>query len=132
MALQFDTTLRDAQNDAITTRVGNAGFLEIFTGAAPASCAAASTGTKLSKDTLGTPFAPASAGGVLSPTLPANVNALAGGTAGYWRVYKADDTTCVAQGSAGTSGTDLLLNTVNFVLGGPVQINGWAWTAGGQ
>jgi hypothetical protein len=131
MALQFDVTLQNAQMDAISTEVGSAGFLEIYTGAEPANCAAATTGTKLSKHTLGSPFAPASSAGVLSPTLPANVNALATGTAGYWRVFKANDTTCVMQGTVGTSGADLNLNTLALVSGGPVQINSWTITAGG-
>jgi hypothetical protein len=68
---------------------------------------------------------------VQSPTLPSNVNALATGTAGYWRVYKSDGTTCVIQGSVGTSGADLNLNTLSLVTGGPVQVNSWTFTEGG-
>lgn len=131
MSLQIDTTLRNTRADAITTRVGNAGLLRILTGSIPASCAAAETGTKLAEHTTGSPFAPAAAAGVLSPTIPANVNALATGTAGYWRQYKADGTTCVVQGSVGTSGADMNLNTLSLVSGGPVQINSWTWTEAG-
>lgn len=131
MALQFDVTAQNAMVNAIATEVGSAGFLEIYTGSIPANCAAATTGTKLSKHTLGSPMAPGASAGVLSPTLPANVNALATGTAGYWRVFKSDDTTCCMQGSVGTSGADLNLNTLALVSGGPVQINSWTITAGG-
>ena len=131
VALQLDTTLRNTRADAITTRVGNAGLLRIFTGSAPADCATASSGTKLAEHTLGSPFAPGAAAGVLSPTIPANVNALANGTAGYYRVYKADGTTCVTQGTCGTSGADMNLNTTTLVSGGPVQINSWTYTEGG-
>lgn len=131
MALQYSAALRNARADAKTAQVGNAGLLRIYTGAAPADCVTAATGTKLSEHTTGSPFAPAASAGVLSPTLPANVNALASGTAGYWRVYKADGTTCVVQGSVGTSGADLNLNTLTLASGGPVQVNSWAWTEGG-
>lgn len=131
MALQYSTAARNGRGDAIATAVGNAGLLRIYTGAAPADCVTAASGTKLSEHTLASPFAPATSGGVQSPTLPANVNALASGTAGYWRVYKSDGTTCVIQGSVGTSGADLNLNTLTIASGGPVQINSWVFTEGG-
>lgn len=131
MALQYSAAARNGRGDAVTTAVGNAGLLRIFTGSAPADCVTAFTGTKLSEHTLGSPFAPGTSAGVQSPTLPANVNALATGTAGYWRVYKADGTTCVIQGSVGTSGADLVLNTLSLVTGGPVQCNSWVFTEGG-
>lgn len=130
MALQLSVACRNAEADAITTTEGNAGKLRIYTGSAPADCATAASGTLLSEHTLGTPFAPGASGGVLSPTLPANVNAGNTGTAGYWRVYKSDGTTCVAQGTAGTSGTDMILNTTSIVSGGPVQVNSWTITMG--
>src|SRR5690348_6903951 len=122
MALQLSTTARNGRADAITTAVGNAGLLRIYTGSIPADCGTAASGTKLSESTCGSPFAPGAASGVLSPTLPAQVAAVASGTAGYWRVYKSDGTTCVAQGSLGTtgSGADLILNSLTIVSGGYV------------
>lgn len=131
MALQYSAALRNGRADQKTTVIGNAGLLRIYTGAAPADCATAASGTKLSEHTLGSPLAPGASGGVLSPTVPSNVLALATGTAGYWRIYKADGTTCVIQGSVGTSGADLNLNTLSLVLSGPVQINSWTFTEGG-
>ena len=131
MALQYSVALRNTRADAKTTQAGNAALLRIYSGAAPADCVTAASGTKLVEHTLGSPFAPAASGGVLSPTLPSNVNALATGTAGYWRLYKADGTTCVVQGSVGTSGADMNLNTLSLVSAGPVQVSSWAWTEGG-
>lgn len=131
MALQYSVATRNARADALTTQIGNAGLFRIYTGAAPADCVSAATGTKLSEHTLGSPFAPAASSGAQSPTIPANANALANGTAGYWRVYKSDGTTCVAQGSIGTSGADVNLNTLTLASGGPVQINSWTFTEGG-
>jgi hypothetical protein len=132
MALQYSVAARNARADnGIRDIIGNAALLRIYTGTAPADCATAATGQKLSEHTLGSPFAPGASSGVQSPTLPSNVNALATGTAGYWRVYKSDGTTCVIQGSVGTSGADLNLNTLSLVTGGPVQVNSWTFTEGG-
>jgi hypothetical protein len=131
MALQYSVALRSARLDAKTSAVGSAGILRIYTGVAPADCAAASSGTLLSAHTLGSPFAPGASAGVLSPTLPSNVNAGTTGTAGYWRIYQSNGTTCVMQGSVGTSGADMNLNTLSLVSGGPVQINSWTFTEGG-
>lgn len=129
MAVQLSAAARNARADAIATAVGNAGKLQIRSGSAPADCAAADSGSLLSEHTLGSPFAPSASGGVLSPTLPSNVNASATGTAGHWRVKTSGGTT-VAQGTCGTSGTDMILNTTSLVSGGPVQINSWSFTEG--
>jgi hypothetical protein len=131
MALQFSTTLLDGRLDAITTAVGSGGFLEIYTGTIPAHCATATSGTLLATLPLGTPFAPASSAGVLTPTLPTTANASNTNTAGYWRIFKSDNSTCVVQGSVGTSGADLNLNTLSLVSGGPVQITSFTITEGG-
>ncbi len=129
MSLQLTTAARNAQLDALTTSVGNAGKLKIYTGSPPASANDAATGTLLSTHTLSSPFAPGASSGVLSPTLPSNATAAATGTAGYFRVTKSDDTV-VAQGTCGTSGADCNLNTTSIVTGGPVQVSSWTWTAG--
>lgn len=131
MALQYSVAARNARADAVTSQVGNAGKLRLYTGAAPADVVSAATGTLLSEHTMASPFGAAASGGVLTITPPANVNALATGTAGYWRWYKADGTSCVVQGSVGTSGADLNLNTLSIVAGGPVQVNSWTVTEGG-
>jgi hypothetical protein len=131
VALQFSVALQNARGNDIATQVGNAGFLEIYTGAAPANCGTATSGTKLVSMPLGTPFAPGASAGVLTPTLPTTENATNTGTAGYWRIFKADDSTCVLQGSVGTSGADLNLNTLAIVSGGPVQVTSFTITEGG-
>lgn len=131
MALQYSTAARNARADAVTSTVGNAGKLKIYTGSAPAAAGDSATGTLLSTHTLGSPFAPGASSGTLSPTLPSNATAAATGTAGYWRVTKSDDTP-ICQGTIGTSGADLNLNTTSIVSGGPVQINSWSFPEGGS
>lgn len=127
MALGYATTLRNTQLDAITTAVGNAGKLAIYDGTRPATGGTATN--KLAEFTLGTPFAAAAAAGVLSPTLPSNVTALLSGTATWYRITTSGGT-FVMDGSAGTSGTDLILNSAAIASGATVSITAHTITAG--
>ena len=103
----------------------------IYAGSEPADANTAITGqTLLVEETLGSPFAPGSSGGVLSPTLPSQVNAASTGTAAFYRVYKSDGTTCVMQDTCGTSAAGMILNTLSLTVGGPVLVTSWTITAG--
>lgn len=131
MATQLSDELRNARADANTAKVGNAGLLKIYAGAVPANVAAG-VGTLLSTHTLGTPFAPAASGGVLSPTVPADATAVASGLATYYRVTTSGGTHHI-QGTVGEggSGADLILNDTDVVSGGPVHIISWTYTEAG-
>lgn len=128
--LGYAVALRNSQLDAITTAVGSAAILDIYDGTRPATCAAITTQTKLAEFTLGSPFAPASSGAVLSPTLPSNTTGLAASTATWYRIWKSGGTTCEMDGSAGTSGTDLVLNTATISVGVTVSLTAWTITRG--
>lgn len=114
MALGLSTTLRNARLDSITTAVGSAGKLAIYDGTRPATGGTATV--KLAEFTLGSPFSGAAAAGVLSPTLPSNTTGITGGTATWYRITTSGGT-FVLDGSAGVSGTDLLLNTATISTG---------------
>lgn len=104
-----------------------AGFIDIYTGAEPASADDAATGTKLCRISIasggtGINFAAAAASGSLSKAsgeVWSGTN-LATGTAGYFRhVAAGDDATSSTtqariQGSVGTSGADLNLSSVSL------------------
>jgi hypothetical protein len=130
VALSLSTTLRNARADAVTTAIGSAGLLRIYNGTPPATVGTALSGnTKLAECVCGSPFAAAASGGVLTANAIAQENSAdATGTASFYRVYKSDGTTAVIQGSVGTSGADLNLNTVSLVAGGPVLISSFAYT----
>lgn len=131
MAIKHSATLRNAQADALTTAVGNAGLLRIYSGSRPANVAAAITGTMLAQVTMGSPFAPGASGGVLSPTVPQTELAADNtGTATHYRQWKSDGTTAVQDGDVGTSATDMVLNTVSLVAGGVFTITTWSHTIG--
>ena len=127
MTTGYNVLLRNAQLDAITTFAGAGAKCRIYDGVRPATGGAATV--MLAEFTLGTPHAPAAVSGVLSPALPANVNGTVAGTATWYRIVKADGTTHVIDGSAGTTGTDMILNTTAITTG-LVSITAWTVTRG--
>ncbi|MFZ4761266.1 MAG: hypothetical protein ACOYK8_00420 [Alphaproteobacteria bacterium] len=131
MVFQLSTSLRNNMLDQISSSVGASGILKIFTGAAPANVAAADSGTLLVSLTCNATFAPAAAGGILTLNSISSANAVASGSAGYFRLYQSNGTTCVSQGSVGTSGADLNIISTNITNTQPVQIDSWIITAPG-
>jgi hypothetical protein len=120
--LPYDATVIASVNAA--TALLNTGFLEIYTGTQPALNGAL-TGTKLAKLTFAaTAFgAGTAAGGTVTATANAigSASALATGTAGYFAMMAANDTTIVITGSVGTSGADLNLNSLSISSGANVS-----------
>jgi hypothetical protein len=113
MALQLSVAVRNARLDAIETAVGTDAVLKIRTGAPPASCASGDSGTVLA--TLDLPsdwMAAASSGSKAKTGTWEDASADAAGTAGHWRLYASDGTTCHAQGTCSETGGggDLILD----------------------
>lgn len=127
MTTGYVTTLRNAQLDAITTAVGNAGKLRIYDGTRPATGGTATT--LLAEFTLGSPFSGAAASGSMSPTLPSNTTGLAAGTATWFRIVTSANA-AVIDGSVGTSGADLNLNTTTISVGVTVAVTGFTIARG--
>ena len=124
MALQFSTTVRNARLDAIETAVGVSAVLKIRTGAAPADCATADSGTVLA--TLSLPsdwMAGASGGSKAKSGTWQDASADATGTAAHFRLYASDGTTCHMQGTVGTSGADMIVDNTSLAAGQPFTIN---------
>ena len=134
MTLQFSAAARNAMLDSgITTIIGNAGLLRIYTGAPPATVAAAATGTLLAELVMASPFAPGAAAGVLTPgAITQDSSADASGTAGYFRMLTSG-AVAVLQGTVTVTGGggDLTLNTTSIVAGVPVLVTGGTITAPG-
>jgi hypothetical protein len=128
MTTGYAATLRNAQLDAITTFAGSGAKLRIYSGSQPATGGTATT--LLAEFTLGTPFASAAAAAVLSPNLPSATTGAAAGTATWFRIVKADGTTHVIDGTAGTSGADLILNTTTISIGVAVSVTAFTITRG--
>lgn len=127
--LKLGALVRNAELDAISTYIGNAGLLRIYDGTQPSTGGTATT--KLAELTLGSPAAGSASAGVLTFNAVTNdSSADATGTATWFRIVKSDGTTHVLDGSVGTSGADLNLNTVSIVAGGPIQVTSCTITAG--
>jgi len=131
-AIQYSTTHRTNNMADITTQLGTTAFLLIYTGSAPANCAAAATGTLLASLACSNPFAGAPASGVLTASAITAATAAATGTAGYWRLCTSSaGTTCIAQGTVfptTTLTTSSLTaangSVLNFASGGTAAVAG--------
>ena len=123
----YSTTLRNATIDAITTAVGNAGKLILYDGTRPATGGTATN--VLGTFTCGTPFAAGAAGGVLSPTLPANTTGSGAGAA-TWARLTTSAGVFVADLSVGTAATEVIVNTTTISVGLTLSVTSWSVTAG--
>lgn len=127
MTLGFVAAVRNAELDAITTQIGTSGKLRIYSGTQPAT---GGTATTLLVDLpLSATAAPAAASGVLTLNAITTTNASATGTASWFRILTSANGILI-DGTVGTSGADLNLNTLSLVSGGPVAISSFTITAG--
>lgn len=132
MAVKLSTAVRNAMLDEITAAIGASGLLRIYDGAQPADPGTAiSTQVLLAELALSATAAPAASSGVLTfNAITQDSSANATGTASWYRVTTSGGTG-VVDGSVGTSGADLNLNTTSIVAGGPVSISSFTYTAPG-
>ena len=132
MAFQFSTAARNASLDAIETTIGTSPTLELRSGAAPANCAAADSGTLLASMALPSDWlAAASAGAKALLGTWQDLSADAAGTVGHFRVKQG--ATCHIQGSVTATGGGGDMTMDNPVLAIGQQVTGVAFTinAGG-
>lgn len=124
MSIQLSVAVRNARLDTIETAIGVSAKLEIFTGSMPASCAAATTGTKLAEYDLASDWAAAAASGAKNlNNLTLSQAAVAGGTAGYFRLFASDGTTCHMQGTITATGGGGDLTVDNTVIAAAQVVN---------
>lgn len=133
MALQFSTTVRDAQLDAFETAIGASAILKIRSGSVPASTATADSGTVLATINLPSDWMAAASGGSKAKSGTwEDTSADATGTAAHFRIYASDGTTCHAQGTitATGGGGDMTLDNTSIASGQAITITGFTLTAG--
>lgn len=134
MAFQFSTTARNAALDAIETAIGTSAVLKIRSGAAPADCGTADSGTVLATLTLPSDWLAAASGGSKSKSGTwEDTSADATGTAGHFRIYASDGTTVHMQGTitATGGGGDMTLDNTSIASGQQVTITSFTISAGG-
>ena len=130
--MQASVAVRNARLDADETTIGTAPLLRLYTGSAPANCAAAATGTLLCEMTLPTDYMAAASGGSKALSGTWSDTGVAAGDAGYWRVYDSAGSTCHLQGacSATGGGGELALNNISIAIGQTVTVLTFTVTAG--
>jgi hypothetical protein len=127
MAARYSTTLRNAQLDAITANVGNAGLLRVYDGVAPATGGAITTQVLLAELVCGTPFAPAAAAGVLTANAVSDdASANNTGEATWCRLLTSGATFVMDL----DVGVEVTLNTTDIVATAPVSCTSIVITRG--
>ena len=119
-------------NAALDARnaLANGGSVEIRSGSA-ADIDSAATGSVLVTFTLSNPAFGAASNRASSLNLPASVTASADGTgAPYHNVLKNSGGTVMRNGTAGTSGTDMILSAATWSTGDDVEIRAWTTSEG--
>jgi hypothetical protein len=132
MAIQLAVATRNALLDAIETEIGTSAILKIRTGAPPADCATADSGTVLATLNLPSDWMAAAGSGTKAKTGTwQDAAADAAGTAGHFRIYDSGGSTCKIQGTvtATGGGGDMTLDNAVLAVGQVVTITGFTLTA---
>ena len=132
--LKYKATLKNAQQDAITTAVGASCLIDIMSGT-QATNPDTAIGAQVILATLtgNATFAPAAAGGVLtlnSITSGTGTAGAGGGTTATWFRIKTSGGVAQVDGTVGISGADLNLNNTSIATGQTVAVTPWTLTNG--
>jgi hypothetical protein len=132
VSIQFGVTAANNFLDNIEATVGTAPILTIRSGAAPANCAAANSGTVLATITLPSDWMAAAASGSKAKSGTwQDASADAAGTAAHYRLHDSTGVTCHQQGTVTVTGGggDLTLDDITIEAAQIVTITTWTWTA---
>lgn len=132
MSIQMSVAARNARLDAFETAAGAAAHLKLYTGSAPANCAATESGTLLCDITLPSDWMAAASSGSKAMSGTWAGTGAAAGTAAHFRIYDSAGTTCHLQGTvtATGSGGDLTLDNTSIAASQAVSITGFTLTDG--
>jgi len=127
MTIQYRDATRNAKLDAIESTNGTSVALRLYSGAQPANCAAANSGTLICTILPPSDWMNAAATGSKTKLGTWSVAASGSATAGHFRFYNSqatlDGTTCFMQGSVGQGSGDLSLDNSVITSGQTVTIN---------
>ncbi len=122
MTIQLGLTLRTARMAVHETTIGTAPLLRLRTGAQPANCAAARTGTIVFSTALPSDWLTAAAAGAISKNGTWSSAAIATGTPGHYEIMDSGGTICHEQGSVTFTGSggDMTVDVSGNVTSGQV------------
>ena len=129
MAVTITTDIQDAAADAVGN-LFDSGYIIIYDGDVPASAKAALGGSDVlaTVELAANAFGAASSGTITLQGVPLSDNDIdKTETATYFRMYADDgddaiDTDVILQGTVGTEGTDMIVDSTSFVQGGVFTI----------
>lgn len=128
--MQYSINVADAKLDAIESTIGTTATLTIWSGTMPANCSVANNGTALATVTLPADWMAAASGGSKSKSGTwSDSSADASGTAAYFRIHDGS-AVCHVQGSVGTSGADMIVDSTSFTAGQTFTVSTFTITAG--
>lgn len=131
MALQLSTAVRNARLDVIESTIGASAILKIRTGAAPANCGTADSGTVLATISLPADWMAGASGGskAISGTW-SDASADNTGTAAHFRIYDSGGSTCHLQGTVTLTGGggDMEVDNTSFVAGQTFTVTSFTLT----
>jgi hypothetical protein len=130
MAMQLSVSARNARLDAIETTAGASAKLRLLSGAAPADCGTAQSGTLLCEIALPADWLANASGGSKAKSGTWTGSGAAAGTVGYFRVVDSAGTTCHLQGTvtATGGGGDMTLDNVVIASAQAVTVNTFTLT----
>lgn len=135
MTIQLSVAVRNARLDSIETTAGASAKLRLYSGAQPADCATAASGTLLCEMALPADYMNAAATGSKTKLGTwSGTGAAAAGTgtaAGYFRIVDTAGTTCHMQGKVGATGdgtADMTLDNVSIAQNQTVTVNSFTLT----
>lgn len=133
MAIQLSVAVRNARLDALETAIGANAKLKIRSGSLPSNCAAADSGSVLATIDLPSDWMAAASNGSKSMSGSwVDTAADATGTAGHFRIYASDGTTCHLQGTITMTGEggDMTLDNTSIAVGQSITITSFTLTDG--
>jgi hypothetical protein len=133
MTVQLAVLTRNSRLDAIETEIGTSAILKLRTGAPPANCAAADTGTVLA--TLNLPadwMAAAASGSKAKSGTWEDLSADNAGTVAHFRVYDSGGATCHIQGTVTITGGggDMTIDNDVIAAGQKITVTTFTLTDG--
>jgi hypothetical protein len=133
MTLQLSVAVGNARLDSIETTVGTSPIMTIRSGAAPADCATANSGTVLATLTLPSDWmAAASSRSKAKAGTWTDASADNTGTAAHFRIHDSGATTCHLQGTvtATGGGGDLTVDNTSFAAAQAFTVTAFTLTDG--
>jgi len=133
MTLQYSIAVWNGKLDAVETVIGTSAVLKMRTGAPPATCATADSGTVLATANLPSDWMAVASGGTKAKSGSwEDLSADNTGTAGHFRLYASDGTTCHAQGTVTLTGGggDMTVDNTSFAAGQAFTVTAFTLTAG--